>query len=307
MVRRGGWTLVELLVVIAIIAMLAGIAVPSLSLARERARLLGCVAGLRDTHRALMSYAGMNDRRLPPFRFSFVNPSECSLPLSGHWGGVSSAADPAAFGWKGDDPFYSINLWTLVEGGLIEPERLVCPGAPGSLRTGRASHFPHSSKFSTYCLRFPYSIDLFRESPRWAYYDRSRLLSIYAETYGGRKQPPVPLVRVDRRYRISDEARCGDGDYDVATDTMLADAFWYQDLGEDGTSPSDGQTYPVRSAWSHGSVFNAITGGGAVRTVRDDGTKVRPFTNAPGRELPNDGCNYASYAERVWQFLDGKE
>ena len=54
-------------------------------------------------------------------------------------------------------------------------------------------------------------------------------------------------------------------------------------------------------------IQQANAGAGAARTSRDDGTKVRPFTNAPGEELPDDGYCGARYAERVWQFLDGRE
>ena len=313
---RSGWTLVELLIVIAIVAMLAAFVLPSLSLARDRARMLACGIGMRDTHQALMGYAGMNDRRLPPFRFSSL--VDGSLPLSGHWGGISRPEDPVAASSKGVSSMFSVNLWVLVDEGFIEPKRLICPGAPTELRGGRASQFPYTLKFSTYCLRFPHSADLFREAPGLAYFNGSHLLAIYAQRRGGKRvlradQPSsargfltVPQVRVDRRYRITAEVACGDGEYDVAADVMLSDTFWHQDR-QDAPGSSDGQTYPVRSAWSHGLRFNAITGAGAARTSHDDGTKVRPFTNAPGEELPDDGYCGARYAERVWQFLDGRE
>lgn len=313
MLPRSGWTLVELLIVIAIVAMLVAFVLPSLSLARDRARLLACGIGMRDTHQALMGYAGMNDRRLPPFRFSSL--VDVSLPLSGHWGGISRPEDPVAL-FKGVGGMFSVNLWVLVDEGFIEPERLICPSAPTELRDGRASQFPYTLKFSTYCLRFPHSADLFREARGLA--GSANLLAEYAQRRGGERVPrrnpysgmqvylTVPQVRVDRRYRITAEVACGDGEYDVAADVMLSDMFWYQDR-QDASASSDGQTYPVRSAWSHGPRFNAITGAGAVRTSRDDGTKVRPFTNAPGEELPDDGYCGARYAERVWQFLDGRE
>ena len=64
--RREGFTLVELLVVIAIIAILAGLLLPGLSRARERAQAAVCQNNLRQLQLAFQLYAGDNGDQLSP-------------------------------------------------------------------------------------------------------------------------------------------------------------------------------------------------------------------------------------------------
>ena len=61
----GAFTLLELLTVIAIIAVLAGILLPALSRARERARAISCLNNTRQLLVAWQIYAGDNAERLP--------------------------------------------------------------------------------------------------------------------------------------------------------------------------------------------------------------------------------------------------
>lgn len=300
--RPNGFTLVELLVVIAIIGLLVGMLAPSLASARDHARLAACASNLHSIATALTAYAALNKNRLPPF--AFADPS-MDLAASGHWGGPCQATDPRAFMLGGQIP---INLYALCFARIIEPSTLFCPAADPDLRDGSASMFPLTDRFSTYCLRFPFSLDLFRGCERIG--TGQPLMNSFVVAAGGQiwsfgdngpagGKCHMPQVQLGRTY-ATDPAipATGDSEFDPAADTILADTFWWPAVPD--SAPSfGGKVWPVRGGFCHDSRFNVCSGGGAVRPVDDDGT-IAAITYGGSDSA---GLS-AARAERAWQFFD---
>lgn len=292
--HRRGFTAVELLIVVAILAILLSLLIPSLSAARRSARSAKCMSQLHAISTGLIAYSSSNAQRQPPFAFTFSDLAGGNIPLSGHWGGAQLADDPDAFCRDGVN---YLNLYALTFGDYLTQASLACPDA--DLAAG--SFFPRTTRFSTYCLRFPLSRDLFADSPNLAG-PATNLLRAYLGQAGG--QPyrvynnfqTVPLVRNDRTYRLELD---GQPTYDPGSGAIVSDAFLWQDYTQ---SPAGGSNL-VRRKWCHGNQFNVLYGTGAVKTITDDGT-VAANSISNSTSLPDDHKYQDTYAERIWQFFE---
>lgn len=140
--HQRSFTLIELLVVIAIISILAGLLLPALNEARERAKQIICMSNLKNVHLGFEIYAQCNDSWIPGARY-FHDGWQIYLGRTGAWGN-SSKEYRVHQDWK--NVYYS-GSWDV----LRDPGEPLCYTGTGGAALGKEyNRFTHNYYRSSY-------------------------------------------------------------------------------------------------------------------------------------------------------------
>ncbi|MGA2322750.1 MAG: type II secretion system protein [Sedimentisphaerales bacterium] len=210
--RKAGFTLVELLVVIAIIALLMGVLLPALNVARQRAQTIVCASNLKNYGSALYMYADTNNDKAP-FSFSWLY----SMKTISHTTGTGGCPEECRWHYDLDPP--DGTLWPYLRNikahicptFKIYAKKAICPNSDNHPRSwsGTTTNWYHP----TYCYSMNRWLGLY--CPPLYYADEAEQAVLLAP------EPSLKLSQVRRATQccaFSEENlwtidhRAGDGD-----------------------------------------------------------------------------------------------
>jgi prepilin-type N-terminal cleavage/methylation domain-containing protein len=247
-----GFTLIELLVVIAIIAILAGLLLPALARAKDRAQLARDTGNVKQINVAVHLYAGENADYMPHPTWGTVDGT--SAAGWDGWGYAvanrgrdpsASAYIPSCVGKDFNSVQYSnqVKFFKIGQLGpfLTTPQVLYCPKDMAQCRSGKlkTAFSNRYVKLSSYCFNGTIG------------------------GYCGRKAPsdatPITGGLKGRTFKLSDF---------IATDIYVweqneTDGFYFNDLGNN--PETGGELVSQRHAGGQVYLDNIDRGGGAMR------------------------------------------
>ena len=325
--RSRGFTLIELLVVIALIALLAGLLLPALMSAREKARRTSCAAGLNQTGYALQMYCASYEGYFPSWH-AYGSLAEDVRYYDRHGIGrvpdVASEKKPGihdcrAIGTSKDESKNGDPKWQAgdlarcpINVGLLMVTHLIEDGTvfrcPSFGEDGRIAIWKKIGGFGPDALLYGYDADGNKQQQhvRGSYNYRNAAMDLYDDPLTG---IPPPQIIPFTKPEVTAYPNCPP----FKTQKLLKDRAICCDTFDrtfiDGTR--DDNTYPGRGIDGHRDGYNVLYGDWHVSWYGDPERQIMwywPEYRAAGTGNPdvcNDWIDRSNLgANEVWHIFD---